>query len=108
MTDTMFTRSRKNWLRWGLFRVASYRPSPCRSRSALSQASSPALHPALAPQRHPSPPRMNEPICTLSQLLAYFDGRGKKVAEAHRFVRPDGTIGASGMPDPKYVLHEGA
>ncbi len=56
---------------------------------------------------HPSPPLANEPICTQSQLLVYFDKEHKKVAEAHQYLRPDGKIGASGLPDPKAVLHEG-
>ncbi len=56
---------------------------------------------------HPSPPLADEPECTKSQLLAYYDLTGQKLAEAHQYVRPDGTIGASGKPDPKEVLHEG-
>src|SRR5438874_326206 len=43
---------------------------------------------------HPSPPRANEPICTRSQLIAYFDEKGKLVAKAHQYVRPDGKLGA--------------
>ncbi len=56
---------------------------------------------------HPSPPLADEPICTKSQLLAYYDHDGNKVAEAHQYLRTDGTIGASGKPDPKEILHEG-
>jgi hypothetical protein len=56
---------------------------------------------------HPTPPMADEPICTRSQLLAYFDADGKKIAEAHRYLRKDGKIGASGKPDPKTVLHNG-
>jgi hypothetical protein len=25
----------------------------------------------------------------------------------HQYLRPDGTLGASGLPDPKLVVHEG-
>jgi hypothetical protein len=50
---------------------------------------------------HPTPPRAPEPICTRSQMVGYFDANGRKVVEVHRYVRPDGTIGASGLPDPK-------
>ena len=53
---------------------------------------------------HPSPPRANEPFCTRSQIIAYLDRGGKKLAIAHRYVRPDGTIGLSGLPDPKTIL----
>src|SRR5438876_25595 len=56
---------------------------------------------------HPSPPKADEPICTRSQLIAYYDAAGKKVAEAHQYLRTDGTIGASGIPDPKEVIHKG-
>jgi hypothetical protein len=56
---------------------------------------------------HPSPPAAKEPICTQSQLLAYLTLDGKKVAEAHQYLRPDGTVGASGRPDPKEVFHDG-
>ena len=29
---------------------------------------------------HPSPPRSKEPPCIRSQIIAYFDGQGRKVA----------------------------
>src|SRR5688572_16483318 len=50
---------------------------------------------------HPSPPKANEKVCTKSQLIAYFNAGGNKVAEVHQYLRDDGTIGASGEPDPK-------
>jgi hypothetical protein len=31
----------------------------------------------------------------------------RKVATAHRYLLPDGTIGASGKPDPKSMKHDG-
>jgi hypothetical protein len=31
----------------------------------------------------------------------------RQIAQAHRYLRPDGTIGASGLVDPKLILHEG-
>src|SRR5438552_1897710 len=43
---------------------------------------------------HPSPPRADEPICTMSQLLVYRNSLGKEVARAHQYLRPDGTVGA--------------
>jgi hypothetical protein len=49
-----------------------------------------------------------EPFCTLSQRLLYRTVDGDRhVAQAHRYLRPDGSIGASGFVDPKMVLHEG-
>jgi hypothetical protein len=56
---------------------------------------------------HPSPPRANEPECTRSQIVVYRTPQGEKIAEAHRYVRPDGTLGASHLPDPKEIVHEG-
>ena len=48
----------------------------------------------------------SEPPGTRSQMVAYYDGR-RKVAVAHRYQRPDGTLGASGWPDPHELLHGG-
>ncbi|MGI8553741.1 MAG: hypothetical protein ACR2PL_23570 [Dehalococcoidia bacterium] len=56
---------------------------------------------------HPSPPRAPEPLCTRSMIIAYIDTRGVKVAIVHQYLRPDGTIGASGRPDPKRLLMNG-
>lgn len=50
--------------------------------------------------RHPTSPKAKkEPFCTKSQTL-FYAMPGKR-AVAHRYLRPDNTIGASGMPDPK-------
>ncbi len=57
--------------------------------------------------RHPSPPKAQEPVCTRSQAVSYLDAEGNQVAVAHRYLRQDGSIGASGRPDPKWILHEG-
>jgi hypothetical protein len=57
--------------------------------------------------RHPSPPVAKEPICTRSQLVRYADQRGKTVALVHQYLRQDGTLGASGRPDPKMLLDGG-
>jgi hypothetical protein len=35
------------------------------------------------------------------------DSDGRMVAEVHRYLRPDGTIGASGVPDPKRISFGG-
>lgn len=48
------------------------------------------------------------PAGTRSQILHYYTLDLKsKVAIVHRYLRPDGKLGASGMPDPKQVLDEG-
>jgi hypothetical protein len=43
---------------------------------------------------------------TLSQNVLFFTQSGVLVAKAHRFLRPDGSLAASGKHDPKRVLHE--
>lgn len=56
---------------------------------------------------HPSPPLSFEPFCTESQMVRYVNKRGKTVALVHQYLRPDGKIGASGKPDPKFLFHRG-
>lgn len=53
-----------------------------------------------------APPEIG-PIGTRSQIVRYSDPAGTTVAEAHQYLLPDGSIGASGMPDPKFVLVNG-
>jgi hypothetical protein len=57
---------------------------------------------------HAVPARSGQPRCTHSQLIAYRErNTNKKVALVHQYLRPDGRIGASGRPDPKWLLGEG-
>ena len=54
--------------------------------------------------RHPCPPRVNEPYCTRSQTVHYVDlQEGRTVAVVHQYLREDGSLGASGRPDPKRI-----
>lgn len=46
-------------------------------------------------------------MCTRSQILAYEDPPGKQIAVVHQYLRPDGTIGGSGRPDPKRLMVNG-
>lgn len=61
----------------------------------------------LVAESHPSPPHASLPACTRSQIVAYFDEQGVKVALVHQYLRPDGSLGASGKPDPKKLLLDG-
>jgi hypothetical protein len=54
--------------------------------------------------RHPSLTATNEPFCTQSQMVSYLDQNGNEIARVHQDLRTDGTIGASGKPDPKRLL----
>lgn len=57
---------------------------------------------------HAVPEHSGEPYCTHSQLIAYREhGTRKKIALVHQYLRPDGSIGASGKPDPKWLLCDG-
>jgi hypothetical protein len=56
---------------------------------------------------HPSPERSKQPLCTRSQIVAYRDSSGAILVRVHMYLRRDGTIGASGKPDPKYLLYQG-
>ncbi|SRR6266849_3294681 len=51
--------------------------------------------------RHPSLTAANEPFWTYSQMISYRDASNNEVARVHQYLREDGTIGASGKPDPK-------
>ena len=53
---------------------------------------------------HPCPPRANQPYCTRSQTVHYVDlEEGREVAVVHQYLREDGSLGASGRPDPKRI-----
>jgi hypothetical protein len=43
---------------------------------------------------------------TLSQIVRCYDADNALVLVVHQFLRPDGTIGASGKPDPKRILRQ--
>jgi hypothetical protein len=50
---------------------------------------------------HPTPLGAGEPFCTRNQIVSYLDPDGSEVARVHQYLRRDGTLGASGRPDPK-------
>lgn len=57
--------------------------------------------------RRDSPcPYADEPPGTRAQVRLIVDGNNL-VAIVHGYWRPDGTLGASGLPDPKKVVHGG-
>lgn len=43
------------------------------------------------------------PPCTLRQMIRYLDESGQWVVEVFQYLRADGTLGASGRPDPKRI-----
>jgi hypothetical protein len=58
-------------------------------------------------ERHPALPLANEPLCTRSQQVSYYDAYGDEVARVHQYLRRDGSIGLSGKPDPKRLFENG-
>lgn len=56
-------------------------------------------------KRDPAPAAPADAVS--SELVAYYDSEGKPVAEAHQYTRLDGTLTASGKPDPKRIWHNG-
>jgi hypothetical protein len=49
------------------------------------------------------PQSSHEPAGTESQIISLRDSNDQEVARAHIYFRPDGTLGASGWPDPKII-----
>lgn len=50
--------------------------------------------------RHPAQSATGEPFCTRSRMVPNMAG-GVEIAWAHRWLRPDGALGAGGRPDSK-------
>jgi hypothetical protein len=66
------------------------------------------LQALLRKSKHPVSPLANEPTCTQSQYITYVNQEGEKLAGVHQYLRPDGSLGLSGRPDPKEVFIDGA
>lgn len=52
------------------------------------------------------PQKKGEPSCTHGQMIRYVDKAGQWVVEVFQYLRPNGTIGGSGKPDPKRLRIE--
>jgi hypothetical protein len=55
-----------------------------------------------------SPEAKGLPRCTLGQFIEYLDDQGQWHAQAYQYLKPDGSLGASGKPDPKRIRRGGA
>lgn len=49
------------------------------------------------------PHKRGEPLCTHGQAVHYCNIAGDWQVEIFQYLRPDGSLGASGRPDPKRV-----
>jgi len=69
-----------------------------------SQIEAGELEPIMLENRHLTKPeerRVPEPFCTHHQTKRYLNVDGDLILETTSYLRPDGTLGASGKPDPK-------
>lgn len=62
------------------------------------------FHARLKRNSHLSSPPPTEPYCTNSQIVMYYDENDAVVAIVHQYLRPNGTLGGSGKPDPKRLF----
>ncbi len=49
-------------------------------------------------------PSTNQPPGTTSEIWELHARNGRYIARVHAYVKPDGTLSASGVPDPKEVI----
>jgi hypothetical protein len=50
---------------------------------------------------------VDQPSETRSLMVSYVDDSGNRVFLDHLYLRPDGSIGASGLPGPKWLYEDG-
>jgi hypothetical protein len=48
-----------------------------------------------------------ETVQITSLMFSYRNENGEEMARVHQYERPDGTIAASGKPDPKRLVQDG-
>lgn len=56
---------------------------------------------------YPAPTLAGQDPGTVSQIVRDVSRDGRVIAVAFRYLQPDGRLGASGKPDPKWIAHEG-
>ncbi len=58
-------------------------------------------------RRERTPDSIDEPPGTRSLAVSYVNAAGERVFIVHLYLRPDGSIGGSGKPDPKWLFEDG-
>jgi hypothetical protein len=62
---------------------------------------------AIVRDEHLAPRAARQPAGTVTQMVIYYDdlqsGNLRPVALVHQYLQPDGKIGGSGRPDPKWL-----
>jgi len=56
---------------------------------------------------YPNPIKSGLPRGTKTQVIAYVNSADQQVALVHQYRNPDGSLGGSGLPDPKQLLEDG-
>lgn len=77
-----------------------------RRRNLLNLIETKELTGVVVKERHANPAKCGQPFCTYSQLMSYENRAGFEIIRAHRYLKPDKTIGASGMPDPFRIFDD--
>jgi hypothetical protein len=57
--------------------------------------------------RHADPFKSGQVFCTYSEIVLVQDKNKSEIAKVHRYVLPEGTLGASRLPDPVKIEWDG-
>jgi len=79
----------------------------CQKHQLIEKIKNKGLKPVLLKERHANPLKSGQVFCTYSQLLSYQDSNANEVMKAHQYQKPDGSLGASKMPDPVWMFIDG-
>ena len=74
------------------------------SEEYFEKINSVEIYTCISKNSHLENPRPPDPYCTHSQILYYYSQEPRLVAIVHQYQRPDGSLGQSGLPDPKKVF----
>jgi len=65
------------------------------------------LKEVLLKERHANPLKSGQVFCTYSQIVSFQDLNASEVIRAHQYKKPDGTLGATKVPDPFRIFFGG-
>jgi type I site-specific restriction-modification system R (restriction) subunit len=79
----------------------------CQKHQLLEKINNKELKPVLLKERHANPLKSGQVFCTYSQLVSFQDSSRNEVMKAHQYKKPNGSLGASKMPDPVWLFIDG-
>jgi len=79
----------------------------CHKHKLVEKINSKELKSIVLRERHANPLKSGQVFCTYSQIVSFHDSNSSEVMRAHRYKKPDGTLGASKMPDPLRIFIDG-